>query len=95
MARVLTWDEVRELRTGDKVLVEHAPDQPFYDSVHRVERDDAADDVMLVDRQGEKWHVMPEWKDAYNRIYRVWEKPTMPTDGERAAAPKWGTEVEG
>ena len=94
MARLLTWDEVRELRTGDKVFVEHTRDEHygrFTDGVHRVERDDDGDDVALVDARREKWHVMPEWRHSYNRVYRAWD--AEPTQEERGNAPEWGTEV--
>ena len=94
MARVLTWGEVRELRTGDRVFVEHSQDERygrFTDGAHRVERDDDGDDVALVDARREKWHVMPEWRNMYNRVYRAWD--AEPTQEERENAPDWGTEV--
>ena len=94
MARILTWDEVRELRTGNKVFVEHSKDERygrFTDGVHCVERDDDGDDVALVDAWREEWHVMPEWRGSYNRVYRAWD--AEPTQEERGNAPEWGTEV--
>ena len=94
MARVLTWGEVRELRTGDRVFVEHSQNERygrFTDGVHRVERDDEGDDVALVDARREKWHVVPEWRGSYNRVYRAWD--AEPTQEERENAPDWGTEV--
>lgn len=94
MARVLTWDEVRELRTGDRVFVEHSQNERygrFTDGVHRVERDDEGDDVALVNAWRERWHVMPEWRGSYNRVYRAWD--VEPTQQERENAPEWGTEV--
>ena len=94
MARLLTWDEVRELRTGDRVFVEHSQNVRygrFTDGVHVVERDDEDDDVALVDARREKWHVMPEWRHSYNRVYRAWD--AEPTQEERGSALEWGTEV--
>ena len=94
MTRVLTWDEVRELRTGDRVFVEHSQNERygrFTDGVHRVERDDEDDDVALVNAWREKWHVMPEWRGSYNRVYRAWD--AEPTQEEREIAPEWGEEI--
>ena len=48
MARVLTWDEVRELRTGDRVYVENAPGQPYTNEVCVVDVDEDADDVAMI-----------------------------------------------
>lgn len=100
MNRVLTWDEVLELRDGDRVWVEHAENTPYYDEVHTAERWKASDGkediegVSLLDRAGDRWHVEAQYAGAYNRIWRAWELPLMPTDEERKNAPEWGAEVE-
>lgn len=90
MARLLTWDEVRELRTGDRVFVEDAQDAYIIEPCV-VDVDEDADDVALINWEWLRYHAMPEWESDYNRNWRAWD--TEPTQQERGNAPEWGTEV--
>lgn len=89
MNRVLTWDEVLELRDGDRVWVEHNG-MPDPDGENVVYLDEDGIEIADVDGWG-SWYVdRPERDELYNEFWRAWELPLMPTDEERKNAPEWG-----
>ena len=95
MNRVMDWADVLRLDAGDRVWVEHKDCEAFHDALHTVARyieNDGVNDLeclALVDRDGDKWHIAPIYAYGYNRIWRAWEYPSIPTAEDRANAPRW------